>query len=402
MDAKNYFDFPDCSAATVGESCASIPPFDRDQFGATLGGPIRKDKTFFFLSYEGLRLRQATTHTATVPTTLQWQAAAGLADELFGCPSNPSCQIGQNVFNLYPAANSPNPNDPNGFVSAPIIRNRENLYSAKVDEHASPSDTISLHYSLFDENRFNPFDPVNAFTSLPGYGSYTLNHGQSAGLEWTGAFRSSIVNEFRLGFTKMRATVLQQNNGDNIESQLGFPDILTNPIDLGAPNISLISFDGIGEPINYPQDRHDTTVQISDNLAWTVGQNQFKIGVDLHRVRIVDYLDFLARGDWFFQGQTVGAILAQETGDLTACTQGDQTFPATICSLTQLLASVPDYALAVSGNTNNDLRSHGVSAYIQDDIHVIPRFLLNVGLRYEFNTPPVEALNRFSVPDLVP
>ena len=67
-----------------------------------------------------------------------------------------------------------------------------------------------------------------------------------------------------------------------------------------------------------------------------------------------------------------------------------------------MLGGVPDYALAVSGNTYNSLRSHGISAYVQDDIHVIPRFLLNVGLRYEFNSPPVEALNRFSVPDLVP
>ncbi len=72
------------------------------------------------------------------------------------------------------------------------------------------------------------------------------------------------------------------------------------------------------------------------------------------------------------------------------------------CSLAQLLGGVPDFALAVSGNTYNSLRSHGISTYVQDDIHVIPRFLLNVGLRYEFNSPPVEALNRFSVPDLVP
>ena len=66
-----------------------------------------------------------------------------------------------------------------------------------------------------------------------------------------------------------------------------------------------------------------------------------------------------------------------------------------------MLAGIPDYALAVSGTTNNSLRSHGVSTYVQDDIHVVPRLLLNVGLRYEYNSPPVEAQNHFSVPDLV-
>jgi hypothetical protein len=398
MDAKNYFDLPGCTANSVPGTCGDIPRFDRNQFGGTLGGPLRKDKTFFFLSYEGLRLRQATTREATVPTTAQWQEAAGLTEELMLCPALPSCQAGQNVFKRYPAANvGSDLANSNTFLSAPVISNSENLITAKVDEHASPADTVSLHYSLVDENLFNPFDPVNAFTSLPGYGSFTLNHGQNAGLEWTRVFRSSVVNEFRLGFIRMRATVLQQNHGDDISAQLGFPDVLTNPVDLGAPNINLIGFDGIGEPINYPQDRHDTTLQLSDNVAWTVGRNQFKIGTDLRRVRIDDYLDFLARGDWFFSGLTLAGFPG-----LGSCSGTNGAPDVTICSLAQLLAGIPDYALAVSGNTYNSLRSHGVSAYVQDDIHVIPRFLLNVGLRYEFNSPPVEALNRFSVPDLIP
>jgi hypothetical protein len=389
MDAKNYFDFP-------GE----IPALDRNQFGGTFGGPIRRDKTFFFVSYEGLRLRQANTRQATVPSLTQWQYAEGLAQQLFGCPQNPSCQIGQNVFNLYPAPNVGDPTSSNLFRSAPIIRNSENLVTAKVDEQATHGDTISAHYSLIDENLFNPFDPVNAFTALPGYGTFTHNHGQSAGLEWTRVLRSSIVNEVRLGFTRVRYGVFQQNHGNDIATQLGFPNVLTNPVDLGYPNINVTSFDGIGEPINYPQDRHDTTLQLSDNVAWTVGRNQFKIGVDLRHIRIDNYLDFLARGDWFFLGQTAAGILGA-FGDPTPCSGAPPDDPLT-CSLSQLLGAVPDYALAVSGDTFNSLRSHGVSVYIQDDIHVIPRFLLNVGLRYEFNSPPVEAKNRFSVPDLIP
>ncbi len=208
-----------------------------------------------------------------------------------------------------------------------------------------------------------------------------------------------MVNEFRLGYTRMRNTVLQQNHGQNIESQLGFPDILTNPVDLGAPNITVINFDGIGEPVNYPQERRDNTYQLSDNVAWTIGQNQFKIGADLRRVQIGDYLDFLARGEWFFLGETAAAFLSDGTS--TTC-NGNPPFDPLTCSLAQLLGAVPDYALAVSGSSLNDLHSHGVSAYVQDDIHVIPRFLLNAGLRYEFNSPPTEAHNNFSVPDLVP
>jgi len=374
LDAKNFFDFPACSAAAVPGECGGIPPYDRDQFGGTLGGPIVKNKLFFFLSYEQLRLRQATTREATVPSEMQREEALGAVPSAFINPA------GLAIFNLLPAANvGSDLLNSNTFVSAPIIRNTEHLGTAKADYHATDGDTLSLHYSIFDENRFNPFDPVNSFTNLPGYGSYTLNTGQNAGLAWTHVFASSTVNEFRLGFNRMRAGVLQQHYGEDISSQLGFPDVLTNPVDLGVPNVSILGFDGIGEPVNYPQDRHDTTAHMADNLSWIDGRNQFKFGADIRDIQVNNYLDFIARGEWFFEG-----------GE-----SGDQ-----IVALSQLLSGAPDYAIAVTGDTFNSLRSWGLNFYGQDDIHVVPRLLLNVGLRYEFNSPPVETHNRFSVPDL--
>lgn len=398
LDAKNYFDLPNCTARAVPGTCADIPALQRNQFGGTMGGPIRKDKSFFFVSYEGLRLRQATTRLASVPSQTEWATASALAQQFFGCPLNPSCQVGQNVFSLYPQANvGSDLVDSSTFLSAPVIRRSDNLYTAKLDHRFTDTDTISAHYSLIDQDIFSPFDPVNAFTSLPGYGSYTLNHGQNAGLEWTRVFRSKLLNEFRLGFIRMRATVLQQNHGSDYNAKLGFPDVLTNPVDLGYPDLSITGFDGIGEPVNYPQDRHDTTLQLADNVAWTVGRNQFKIGADLHHLRIDNYLDFLARGEWVFLGATMAGILQSQS--LPPCNAAPPFDPVT-CTLTQVLAGIPDAAIGVTGDTYNSLRSHGISTYVQDDIHVVPRFLLNVGLRYEYNTPPVEALNRFSVPDL--
>jgi len=390
MDAKNYFDFPSCNATTVPGECGDIPALQRNQFGGTLGGPMVKDKTFFFVSYEGLRLRQAVTRKATVPTYTQCATGLGISQGLGG-PSSPIpiCEPapGQFPSTLYPAANVGD----STFLSAPVIRRSDNLYSAKLDHHFSSTDTVSAHYSLTDQNIFSPFDPVNAFTALPGYGSFTLNHGQNAGIEWTRVFHSKLLNEFRLGFGRMRATVLQQNHGTDFNAALGFPDVLTNPVDLGYPDIESTGFDGIGEPVNYPQDRHDTTLQLADNVAWTVGRNQFKMGVDLRRVRIDNYLDFLARGEWLF----LGCVLTQSP----TCTPPPGLDLPTL-SLAQLWSAIPDAAIGVTGNTYNSLRSHGISTYIQDDIHVVPRVLLNVGMRYEYNTPPVEALNRFSVPDL--
>ena len=371
MDAKNFFDFPGCTPSSVPGTCGDIPRFDRNQFGGTLAGPVQKDKTFFFAAYEGLRLRQATTRETTVPSQMQKMEALGALPAAYINPA------GLAILNLYPAANvGADLLNSNTFVSSPVIRNSENLTSIKVDHHATDGDVISMHYSIFDENRFNPFDPVNSFTSLPGYGSNTLNDGQNAGLSWTHVITSSATNELRLGFNRMRAGILQQHSGQDISSQLGFPDVLTNSVDLGYPNVSLPPFDGIGEPVNYPQDRHDTTAHISDNLSWIWGRHQFKFGADIRQIQVNNYLDFVARGEWLF----------------------NQSGQDPVSALVQLLSGVPDYAVAVQGNMFNSLRSTGTNVYIQDDIHVVPRFLLNVGLRYEYNSPPVEAHNRFSVP----
>ncbi|MFN7997340.1 MAG: carboxypeptidase regulatory-like domain-containing protein [Bryobacteraceae bacterium] len=378
MDAKNFFDFPSCSPFSVSGTCGEIPRFDRNQFGGTFGGPIRKDKTFFFLSYEGLRLREATTREATVPSLELKQQVMNLVP-----PSiiNPA---GLAIFNLYPAANAgADLANSNTFVSSPVIRNSENLALVKIDHHAGTNNSWSAHYARFGENRFNPFDPLNAFTSLPGYGSYTLNNGLNAGLSWNHVFTSNKVNEFRLGFNRMRAAALQQSYGRDVATQLGFPAVLNNAVDLGYPNVNLLGFDGIGEPVNYPQDRHDTTVHLSDNVSWIPGRHQFKFGADIRKIQVNNYLDFISRGDWFFLAGTEGGMA------------GNPLF-----ALAQLTVGIPDYVVAVKGDTFNSLRSTGMNYYIQDDIHVVPRLLLNVGLRYEYNSPPVETHNRFSVPDL--
>jgi hypothetical protein len=380
FDAKNFFDLPYCTATSSAGTCGPIPSLDRDQFGATFGGPIRKDKTFFFVSYEGLRLRQATTREATVPSQVQKSEITDLLSGA-GVPINPA---GSAILNLYPAANvGSDLNNSNTFVSAPVIRNTENLGLIKVDHHAGPFDTLSAHWSIFDENRFNPFDPVYSFTNLPGYGSYTLNDGQNGGLGWTHIFTSSAINQFRLGYNRMRAGAFQQNYNHNGSAQLGFPDILTKPVDLGYPDVNILGFDGIGEPLNYPQDRHDTTVHLSDNLSLIHARNQFKFGADIRDIQIDNYLDFVARGDWFFEVGTENGMSGTP-----------------VEALAQLAVGIPDYAVAVKGDTLNTVRSVGMNYYIQDDIHVVPRLLLNVGMRYEYNRPPVEEHNRFSVPDL--
>jgi len=413
LDAKNFFDEPDCTPESIQGTCAPIPRLDRNQFGGTLGGPLRKDNTFFFVSYEGLRLRQATTREATVPSQTELAEAGGFAGLLgqlgnFGFPfSVPLNPAGTAALNLIPAANValPDLGDSSTYVSAPVIQNTVNLLTIKLDRQAGSNNTFTGHYSLFTENNFNPFDPVNAFTDLPGYGATAINRGQNAGFTWTHVFNSHWVNEARLGFNRLRGADFQQDSGINVAQQLGFPTVSINPVDWGYPNVNLYGFDGIGEPVNYPQDRHDNTYEFADNLAWNTGRHQFKFGTDIRRFQLNDYLDFISRGDWFFEGETAQGLaqgLAQvlPPAVLNICPGGITNCPPQVGALAQLMTGVPDYVVTETGNTNNGLRTSGLGVYVQDDIRVLPRFTLNVGLRWEFNSPPMEIHNRFSVPDL--
>jgi hypothetical protein len=375
LDAKNFFDPPDCTPSSVPGTCGEIPRYDRNQFGGTFGGPLRHDQTFFFVSYEGLRLRQATTREATVPSQIQRQAV------LMGVPAPFRNPAGEAVFNLFPAANvGSDLTTSNVYVATPLIRNTVDLLLVKLDHHVGQNNTISGHYLLFRENRFNPYDPLMNFTNLPGYGSFTLNRGQNVALNWTRVFSSRWLSETRLGFNRLSAGVLQQHHGVNKSQELGFPNVLTNPVDLGYPNVNVLSFDGIGEPINYPQDRHDNTFHVVQNVAWTPGgRHQIKLGSDIRFFQLNSMLDYVARGEWFFMGGMSGDPMV---------------------ALAQLLSGFPDFAIAARGDTANGLRTSAWNFYFQDDIRVRPRLTLNVGLRYEYNRPPVEVHDRFSVPDL--
>jgi Carboxypeptidase regulatory-like domain/TonB dependent receptor/TonB-dependent Receptor Plug Domain len=373
LDAKNFFDQPDCTAGSAVGTCGGIPRFDRNQYGGTLGGPIRKDRTFFFGAYEGLTLRQSETRIATVPSAAQRQAA------LAAVP-NPD-PAGLAVFNLLPLANIGN--NANGFVSSPAIRNQVGQVISKVDHRFNDNNTLSGEYALFNENRFNPFDPLASFTNIPGNGSFTINRGQIVRIEYGHTFSAKLINDLRIGFNRSRGGIFQQHNGTDVNKQLGFPTVLNNPLDLGVPQVAIAGFSNIGEPGNLPQDRRDNTFHYADTLAWSPdfngGRHQFKFGADIRRFQLNFYLDELARGQWQFQGGVSSP---------------------TASSLVDLLKGTPNFAIGVSGNTQTEQRTTDMDYFAQDDIRISSRFTLNVGLRWEYNSPVTDNHDRLSVPDL--
>jgi hypothetical protein len=377
LDSKNFFDPPDCGPVSLPLTCGGIPVLDRNQFGATLGGPIKRNHAFFFVSYEGLRRHQAITLRATVPS--QEQRTVALA----AVPPEQRNAAGLAVFNLLPAANvGPNYAISSTFVGAPIVTENDDNFVAKLDYQPGVRDTVSGHYALSGIHRFNPFDPLFSFTNLPGYGSYISNRGHNLGMTWVHVVNSDTANRFGLGFNRTAGSLWQQSSGISRSQQLGFPDVFTMPVDLGFPEVAIAGFDGIGEAFNLPQARVANTFQIQDNLAFRPGfqegRHELTIGEDVRRVQMNRYLDLFARGRWAFLGGFSGNPVED------------------------LLRGVPDFALAAQGDTYLAERMTLIALYVQDNIHIGARVVLNAGLRWEYNSPPVDIRDRLSGPDLNP
>ena len=377
LDAKNFFDRPDCTPVSVPGTCAEIPRFDRNQFGGTLGGPLQRDRSFFFISYEGLRLRQAITRQATVPS--QAERAAALA----AIPSFLRNPAGEAAFNLYPAANGGSDlTTSNTFVSSPVLRVETDQFIVRIDHQAGPNDNLSGHYAIDDVDENIPFGlaVLGGIGNLPGFGNIDSNRSQNLGISWTHIATPRVVNEFRFGFNRFGSLTSHANAGVNGNQQLGFPEVLTDPRDLGFPEINVAGFERLGDPVLLPVDLNPTTIQFSDNLVWLPkfhgGRHQIKFGADIRRVGSKEFSDWFGRGRWDFLGVATGSSLAD------------------------LLLGIPAFAIGVRGDNFTDIRTDSLNFYVQDDIRVTPRFTLNLGLRYEYNQPPREPRNRFSVPDL--
>lgn len=386
LDAKNFFDPPD----------QKIPQFQRNQFGGTIGGPISKDRTFFFFNYEGTRIRQAITRLARVPTVLEKRGdfsqtdlnGDGLvnsSDVLINpatgtqfpgnrIPGGALDPIGSAIASFFP---DPNRGDPvQNLVSTPILQNTVNQINVRIDHRFSKDDTFFARYSYSNEDRFNPFDPLVDPTNIPGFGSSTINRGQSLALSYTHLFSPTLINEARFGINRLRGGIFQENIGNDIGGDLGIPGLPRNERDFGFPSVNVIGFDQLGEATNLPQDRRDNTFQMIDSLSLLRGKHSIKIGADIRRFQLNFFLDAVARGVFVFAPVFTGSPL----GDL--------------------LIGRPFLTVnaEISGG-DSGLRTTAYNFYAHDDFKVTPNLTLNIGLRYEYNQPPVDVHDRGAVFD---
>ncbi|MBI4471940.1 MAG: hypothetical protein HY646_04680, partial [Acidobacteria bacterium] len=357
------------------------------------GGPIKKDQTFFFASYEGLRLTQGITRTAIVPlpemrrgdfssllrapNLLSSTQTLIVRDPLTGqaFPNNVIPPERQDASGRAIAAIFPDPNftgTGRNFVSSPNDTNNWNLWSVRIDHRLSDKNSFFGRINsdnLKDLIAFDPFNPSN----LPGFGRNNPVTAENIGIIDTHVFSATLINEFRAGYNYLRENKSQQNQlNDATEKILGIRGTSRDPNHFGYPRIDITGFGTIGEPTNEPQDRRVHTYHYYDALTWIKGNHTMKFGADIRRMLNNFNFNSTVRGQFNFTGRYTGVGLADA------------------------LLGYPQVVSLNRGDTQRYFRSTSFNWFVQDDWKTSSRLTVNLGIRYEINTPPIEATNIFS------
>jgi hypothetical protein len=363
LNARNYF-------------LPAVTPFKRNTFGGTLGGPIKKDKTFFFVAYQGVRR-----HEGEVAPVLQVLSPAErngdfsellpstqLVDPVSGNPY-PNNQVPVNpVIAKYIARYLPLPNLPNNnFVSSPVEVDREDQGIARVDHHIGQKDTLYGSYIIDDLSQNFPFQIVNGGSSggnVPvGSGFTTFIRTQLGSISWLHNFSPTVINEFI--FAANRSATLQDVPHDNTPpSGFGFANVKPDDPAGTAPPIMLTPSFNLGPNPEGPTKIHDVTFHWQDSVSITRGRHNLKLGADIRRVRNNFDFDFDNNGVFDFGNDQnfTGNPLADFVGGF--------------------FDNFSQFSRAVYG-----IRTTSWHFFGQDSWKISNRLTLSYGLRYEYNTP---------------
>jgi hypothetical protein len=371
LDARDYFELP-------GDAKAS---YKQNQFGGTLGGPIIKDKLFWFGDYQGTRIRNPMNWNSLVPTAAERTgdfSAEGepvITDPETGLPfagniipSDRIDPIAQAYMNLYPDANQGD-----RYIIFPIEKDTINQGDARVDYNASQSDQFFLRYSMSRRTDIRPAPLpglANGGDSSTGLGKEDT-YGASFG--FSHVFTPTTVNEARIGFNHVHVRRGVPVDGTALPSgDLLVPGV---PDDPRVNGLTLFVPTGgyrrVGDPRYAPTILTSQERQLTDALTLVRNKHTIKIGGELRWSQFNISQEAAPRGQFGFNGKYSGS------------------------SLSDMLLGMPNRAniSTVIGLYN---RQHVPSLFVQDDWRVTSRLTLNLGLRYDYFSPTVEANNRQS------
>ncbi|HMK23780.1 MAG TPA: TonB-dependent receptor [Terriglobales bacterium] len=436
LDGRNAFDF-------LGRQ-----PYQQNQFGATFGGPIIKDRTFFFVDYEGLRIRQALPQLLLIPTPDQLAGNfssfldlnSPILDPVSGlnvldCSGNPTYQgeIFDPHFTQSVAASG---NYPNGMCGVPVAVTPsgvptniipassidqaasgiaalfpaplpgfdiggnnylvdpkkhldQNNFDVRVDHRFTNQDDFFARFSYEDQPIFTP----GPFTNFLDGGGFTAgnqdNSYRSVAISEVHTFSPTLINEFRLGYNRINSHRSQPFANTDVSGELHLIGVPFSPGFGGLPSMCFVNYACIGASDFLPSFEKKNSYVVNENLIWIRGRNSVKFGTELRFEQFTMGQVSAPRGDLSFSQDFTSNPALPVNGDLSP-TGGED--------IASFLLGVPDSANIVNLHVP-DYHRKIFAFFAQDDFRVNDRLTLNLGLRYELFRPVTDGKNQMATFD---
>jgi len=398
FDANDYFN---------NRAGRAKPAFKQNQFGGTVGGPVFKNKTFFFGSYQGLRVNQGQTFLSTVPTDAMrngdfsalnrtiYDPSTGQPFQNNTIPVSEMDPVAVNILKqLYPAPNTAGTRQANGqiinnYLINPTQTRHDNQVDTKIDHNLTDTNRFFVRYSYEQTHRIQP-------ASLPhGDAGVTFGAGdgnvkaQGVAVNDTHIISSHLLNEGRFGWTSIKFFMTPIDYGTNPAAAVGLPGINLNQATSAMTQLTFQNIRNLGANSNQPLITNQNDFSFADNVTWTHGKQSMKMGGNLIlRSREILNADTIV-GQFGFNNNMTSNCAGQPAG----CTVNTAT-GFDVASFELGLVAAKNRNL-FDANTYTEKRPE-IGAYVQDDFRMTQKLTLNLGLRYDVFQPWVEVNNRQS------
>jgi hypothetical protein len=354
LGARNYFNFDP----------APKSPFNNNQFGASLGGPIIKDNTFFYVDYEGQSENGAQAGTTCVPdpaviaaTEASITGSGGTVDPVITALLARNPYPTPNIANAYSDVNGCT--DPttgtltNNVSTSTSFFNRVDSFIGKIDHDFNPNNLLAGRYYFGNSHQSFPFAQL-AGGLLPGFNTITPTRVQLVSLSYVKIVNSSQLNEARLGWNRFAEGFFAEDQSF-VPNSIGMDTGITTTYNGGLPSTNVGNFSQIGATDSLAKNRVDSNWHFVDNYSWKAGKHDVKFGYEFRRTTIAQVFDHNFRGTLGFS------------------------------SLTTFLEGTPDDGgEQVQGDTERHTYQNSDGLFIQDSFRVTPRLTLNYGMRWDY------------------
>ncbi len=384
LTGYEYFRNAALNARNAFDTAAEAPPFNRNQFGFSVGGPILKNRTFGFANVDILRERRAVTTLSTVPTDAERAGnlsdlGVTIVDPFTGqpfqdntIPSGRIDPIASKILNLFPHANRSG-TVANYLYNAPFSEDQVQA-TFRVDERLSDTSTLTARYSY---GRVKAADPYAEDPSVvPGFGQTYTDPAHNAMLHYQRVFGNSAVSSTRFGFNRYSRDIVSANADTNVGQLWGVNWLNVPARDYGYPGVAVAGFSSLGDAATLPIRRQTTTYQVSQSVSLDRGRHLWKFGGEIRHEQLDGNLDLFTRGSLSFSGMISGS------------------------GLSDLLLGLPSFGMQAESDNALNLRTTAFAGYAQDEWRARQDLTVSFGVRYEYNTPASDPTNRMSTFDL--